>query len=183
MELIKGTYVGPLSAWKGKTAILTPAFYAQFDDRGQYTSIGQHPFVAQDWKVRATMPLFRVLAQVCANLRHAQSAENTVWINKWGATAKELVKEYMPSGSGFDDGTKIDLDSSDDTTLVFETSFHHMDEHGGYTCWTEHKVHVRPNLAHGFDVRVTGSNKNEIRDFISETFHYALNCGVNRDGV
>src|SRR5882672_3309038 len=48
----------------------------------------------------------------------------------------ELVIEHMPSGSGFDAGTILDLEKSTGEKLVFITSFHHMNEHGSYDGWT-----------------------------------------------
>lgn len=86
----------------------------------------------------------------------------------------ELVREYLPSGSGFDNGTKLNYDRSTPDKLVFETSFHHMDNHGGYDGWTEHVVVVRPSLAHGFVVDVTGRNRNDVKTYIVETFNHVL---------
>ena len=72
--------------------------------------------------------------------------DNTVHQENWEEKAEALVKEHMPSGSGFDCGTQLAWEkmSSGGTTikwngkLVFKTSFHHMDEHGGYDGWTEY---------------------------------------------
>ena len=71
------------------------------------------------------------------------------------ATIKRLVKDFMPSGSGFDAGTKLDLDLSHAERLVFTTSYHHMNDGGYYDGWTEHTVTVTP----GFN----GSNIKDIR--------------------
>jgi len=49
-----------------------------------------------------------------------------------------------------------------------------MDEHGYYDGWTEHKVIVTPHLTHEFDLKVTGRDKNGIKDYIVETFDNAL---------
>lgn len=90
-----------------------------------------------------------------------------------------LVKEHMPSGSGFDAGTTLDTDLSDASVyryparLSFRTSFHHMDEHGGYDGWTEHFVHVTPDWK-GIVLVVTGRDRNQIKEYIAETFHQAL---------
>ena len=90
-----------------------------------------------------------------------------------------LVKEHMPSGSGFDAGTTLDTDLSDASVyryparLSFRTSFHHMDEHGGYDGWTEHFVHVTPDWK-GIDLVVTGRDRNQIKEYIAETFYQVL---------
>src|SRR5208282_4608245 len=74
------------------------------------------------------------------------------WPEEWEAKHEEhilsLVEDYMPSGSGFDSGTKIDLDRSHADKLVFNTAYHHMNESGMYDGWTEHTVTVLPSL-HG----------------------------------
>ncbi len=79
----------------------------------------------------------------------------------------------MPSGGGFDHGTRLD-DSSTPDRLVFLTSFHHVSEHGCYSGWTEHKVIVVPDFVHGFTMRVTGRDRNDIKEYIAETFHHTL---------
>lgn len=84
-----------------------------------------------------------------------------------------LVKEHMPSGSGFDNGTTLIDAASSGAKLVFATAFHHMNEHGMYDGWTTHTVIVTPAFD-GFDLRVTGRNRNDIKDYIADAFHAAL---------
>src|SRR5208337_2332016 len=56
--------------------------------------------------------------------------------NEWFAHHEnrilDLVSDHMPSGSGFDHGTQIDLDASHAEKLIFNTAFHHMDDNGFY---------------------------------------------------
>ena len=89
-----------------------------------------------------------------------------------------LCKEYLPSGSGFDSGTTIDLDASTGDKLVFNTAFHHMTEHGVYDGWTEHRVYVAASLIHGITLRITGKDRNDIKDYIAEMFDNDLNVEV-----
>lgn len=86
---------------------------------------------------------------------------------------RDFVKDYMPSGSGFDAGVSVCFDKTNDTRLVFLTSFHHMNENGFYDGWTQHEVIVRPAFD-GVDVRVGGVNKNAIKDHIHESFSFYL---------
>jgi len=84
---------------------------------------------------------------------------------------EDRVKEIMqdaPSGSGFDSGTQLD-DKSTPKKLIFNTSYHHMDDDGFYTIWTHHKVIITPDFR-GVDVRVTGKNYNDIKDYIGDVF-------------
>jgi hypothetical protein len=87
-----------------------------------------------------------------------------------------LARDHLPSGSGFDRGTMIDLDRSDANKLVFVTFFHHMTEHGYYDRWTEHTVTVRPSLAFGFHLSISGRDRNQIKDYIADSFQHALDA-------
>lgn len=93
----------------------------------------------------------------------------------------ELLNQYLPSGSGFDSGTVLNLDKSTPQKLVFDTSFHHMSEHGFYTRWTDHTVTIRPEFR-GWDIRVSGRDHNGIKDYIAECFACALTERVG-DGL
>lgn len=99
---------------------------------------------------------------------------NQEWADRHEERALALVREHMPSGSGFDSGTALDLDRSTGEKLVFSTSFHHMAESGMYDGWTEHLVTVTPSLLFGFLIKVGGRDRNQIKDYIAETFHHAL---------
>jgi hypothetical protein len=93
------------------------------------------------------------------------------WVDRWIEYIQQLTKD-LPSGAGFDNGTKIDIDSSHAEKLVFTTSFHHMNEFGFYG-WTDHVITVTPSFT-GINLRVTGRNHNGIKEYILETFEYAL---------
>lgn len=91
-----------------------------------------------------------------------------------------LIREYLPSGSGFDSGTQLAFDIPDKgmrPRLEFWTAFHHMDEHGGYDGWTNHTVKVYPDFD-GLRITVLGSNRNGILDYIGDVFYEALTAEV-----
>lgn len=71
------------------------------------------------------------------------------WLERHEDKIQKLVKEYLPSGSGFDAGTQINLEESTSDKLVFYTSFHHMDENGMYDGWIDLRVTVIADLACG----------------------------------
>jgi len=82
-----------------------------------------------------------------------------------------------PSGSGFDNGTIVDKGRGG--ALEFRTAFHHMDDAGYYDGWTHHVVRVKPSLAWGFNLTVSGPNRNEIKDYIADVFDTWLNEEVD----
>lgn len=119
-------------------------------------------------------PLYQQLASLVQARLNCIERGNHEWNNNHTQTLHNLVKEHLPSGSGFDNGTTIDLSECLPDKLVLHTSYHHMDEHGGYCGWTEHKVVVTPSLAFGFNVKVSGPNKNDIKEYIAESFNNDL---------
>lgn len=90
---------------------------------------------------------------------------------------KNLIDGYLPSGAGLDMGVSLD-DSSHEDRLVFQANFHHMDEHGYYDGWSDHKVIITPTFIGDFNIRVTGRNVNNIKDHIADTFYHCLSIEV-----
>ena len=127
-----------------------------------------------------TRTLAEQLASGAVARHNCYESGNHEWYERHDRETDYLAREFMPSGSGFDNGTSIDLDRSHATRLVFVTAYHHMSEHGYYDGWTEHKVIVTPSFL-GFDIHVTGHDRNDIKDYIVECFHAALS--ESRDHV
>jgi len=117
--------------------------------------------------------VFQKLASlVDARLRCEQNG-NKEWRFRHTCAIEILAKEYLPRGSGFDSDTTVDLDASTGEKLVLRTSFHHHGEHG-YEGWTEHTVTVRPSFVFTLDMKISGRNRNEIKDYMHDVFHDAL---------
>jgi hypothetical protein len=125
----------------------------------------------------ATVTLANKLAALIAARANCTKAGNTEWHDRHGERIARLVRTLLPSGGGFDCGTKLcEEECRDGERLVFSTEFHHMDDHGGHVGWTQHKVIVRPSLVFGLDIRVSGRDGNGIKDYIAEMFYSALNA-------
>lgn len=118
--------------------------------------------------------------KVDARKRCAYNPANE-WFDKHTEEIGKLVKQHMPHGSGFDSGTTLDLDASHADKLVFNTAFHHMDTNGYYAGWTEHTVTVTPSLQFKYHIRISGRNRNEIKEMIHESFDVALSTDVRYD--
>lgn len=120
----------------------------------------------------------RMLYQLLASLVQARincaKSGNVEWFDRHTERARELVKRHMPSGSGFDSGTTLDLDRSAPERLVFKADYHHMNDGGFYDGWTRHEVIVTPSLASGFSLRITGRDRNEFKDYAHEVFYSSL---------
>jgi len=117
--------------------------------------------------------LYRALAQELNrsrsdNLTHSESAKEAI---------EALTAQFLPHGSGFDSGCKIDLDSKPGTIKI-ATAFHHLNENGYYDGWSDHIVTVTPSLEFGFDLKISGINRNAIKDYISDMFNHALGLPI-----
>lgn len=120
----------------------------------------------------------KVYQKIASTVFALRNCTDNDWCERHDERLSRLVRDYMPSGSGFNNGTSIDIDSCSGR-LVFCADFHHMNEHGYYGGWTEHKIIVKPDLVFGFDICVTGRNKNDIKEYIADTFHHALNQDIS----
>ena len=126
----------------------------------------------------------KTLASELANLVIARAncikSGNDEWRDRHEQRADELCREMLPHGNGIDGNhATIDWDASSDRRLVLAPAdFHHMDENGTYDGWTEHRVIVTPSLAFGIDVRVTGRDRNSIKEYLAEQFDYALRTEI-----
>lgn len=129
------------------------------------------------------IPLYQAIASTLAWARNAEERGNAEWGPKARARLQWLV-DQLPSGSGIDIGPSLDEEASDpDRKLVFTFSYHHMNGHGCYDGWTDHTLIVRPSLQDGIDLRITGKDRNQIKEYLHEVFHHALTRMVSRYGV
>jgi len=121
--------------------------------------------------------VYEALANLLVAIKNCEKSGNDEWLVRHRENLDKIVKNYLPSGGGFDAGVTLD-DESNENRLVLNANFHHMNDAGYYDGWTDHKVIVTPNLASRFDLRVTGRNRNDIKDYISETFSFWLDKEV-----
>lgn len=134
----------------------------------------------------ATTPekLYRKLAQLVGAYQRCKSPDANEAQREWAAKHEEsiraLVSRHMPHGSGLDSDRsgKLDLETSTEEKLVFWADFHHMGENGSYDGWTEHVVTVRPSLAFGFRLSISGPDRNDIKEYLTQAFEFALNAEV-----
>jgi hypothetical protein len=124
-----------------------------------------------------TSPLYKVIATQLSILEHTERVSNELTAQwKQGALAHidHLQRNILPSGSGFDNGTRIDLDKSNSNKIVFTTSYHHMNENGYYDGWTHHTITAKACLRFGFSLTISGVNRNQVKDHILDVFHELL---------
>lgn len=120
--------------------------------------------------------VYQKIATLVGAIENCRKADNVHWEKQHGLMLADIVRDKMPSGSGFDTGTSINIDDSTAERLIFETAYHHMTDAGYYNGWTAHRVIVTPSLQFGFNLRITGRNRNEIKEYIADAFQSALDA-------
>lgn len=126
-------------------------------------------------------PLYQKLACLILAHHNCIASGNTEWRDRHEDSISAIIKQFMPSGSGIDSGTSLDLDAClrhPGERLVFTAPFHHMNENGMYDGWTSHTVIVTPSLWSEFDIRITGKDRNDIKKYLHEVFHHALTLEI-----
>lgn len=108
--------------------------------------------------------MYQKLARLVAARLNCAKCENWEWFEKHEAAIGKLMSDHFPSGSGFDGDSNVDLEASTPEKFVIRTEYHHMDEHGGYDGWSALTVTVKPSLAFGFNVKLTGIKRKYAHD-------------------
>ncbi len=117
--------------------------------------------------------VIQMIASTLQSRRNCLKANASLeWVPKHEDTLKNLQYE-LPSGSGIDHGTKIDLDASNDSRIVLQMDYHHMNENGYYDGWTSHTIKVTPTFE-GFDLAIGGRDRNQIKEYLADILHHAL---------
>lgn len=145
---------------------------------------------------RTKEPIYREIASLLQAIENCKQRNNT----KHSEAIDYLCKNFLPSGSGIDCGTKLNWDASNPQKLVFDLSIHHMDCTGYYCGWTEHQCIVTPDLPCKFNIEFTemhqaidvGSEfpdddgsyyysptiEEHMGDYLSDTYSWHLNQNV-----
>ena len=127
-----------------------------------------------DGRNKMKRPNYVRLASSIDALRRCSADKNKKGIDIHEDNLK-AVMDTAPSGSGLDSGIRLGIEQSRGERVVLYTSFHHMDEYGGYNGWTEHSIKITPSLRFGFMLKITGINKNRIKDYLYDVFEQWLN--------
>lgn len=108
---------------------------------------------------------------------YSQLAQDIQWYKNgsddYKGIAEDKIRELekqLPYGSGVDAGSSVNLKLSTGHKIVIDTAFHHMNENGCYDGWTYHQVIITPCLMFGYKLRVTGRNRNRIKDHLYNLF-------------
>lgn len=125
------------------------------------------------------MKVYEFIAIKLDAINRCEETGNTEWYNRHSEELEKVLKNALPQGSGFDSGCELLDELCNENKLVFSADFHHMTEHGYYDGWSEHKVIATPSFIGGFTLRITGKNRNGIKEYIADVFHEILDKDVD----
>ena len=125
------------------------------------------------------LPLYQLIARAGDAAIYCAKRGSEEWLQVWEDLLAQC-EELLPSGSGFDAGTKIESASA--SKIVLKTAYHHMNECGYYDGWTEHVIVVVPNFMYELDLKIGGRNKNNVKEYIADVFYEVLRREVVWDG-
>ena len=124
------------------------------------------------------MKVYQKIAGTYQAILNCQEAKNGVWEEIHLDTILYIIEKHLPSGSGLDSGVSLDFDKSTPEKLVFDAPFHHMNDMGYYTKWSNHQVVVTPSLQFGFNLKITGKNENNVKEYLSDIFGYSFDLDL-----
>jgi hypothetical protein len=129
-----------------------------------------------------TGKLYARIALLVDAVSNCAALGKTEWQATYEASLRAL-EEFLPSGSGVDCGTKIDLDASlrRPGKIALTLSYHHMNEDGFYDGWTEHAVTVCPSLTSGFVLTISGRDRNGIKEYLHELLADSLHQEIAQE--
>ena len=83
-----------------------------------------------------------------------------------------MIEQELPHGSGFNNQWLMKLTTPTRVNAMGE--YLCMNENGMYDGWTEHKAIITPSLINDFDIRITGRDRNQIKNYLIGIFDDTL---------
>jgi len=86
-----------------------------------------------------------------------------------------LLQELLPNGNGMrrQINCMILLESTK-KRIVIGTAYWHPNDNYETSRWTEHKVVITPSFEGEINIRITGKNENNVKDYLYDIFREAL---------
>lgn len=128
-------------------------------------------------------PRKRTVAQTLASAimarRNCNQSGKTEWYDRWTKLCERIESEFLPRGSGVDNGTRIDWSKSTGARIVLACGYHHINDSGIYSGWSEHTITITPDWE-GINITIGGRDRNGIKEYLSELYHAALSepCAI-----
>ena len=108
-----------------------------------------------------------------------QKIARVVSQENWAKRTKELslLNELLPKGNGIQRqlGLPVILLESTKKRIVIDTAYRHTyDSYDTTSRWTVHQVVITPSFEGEIDIRITGKNVNNVKDYLYDVFRESL---------
>jgi hypothetical protein len=129
--------------------------------------------------------IYQHIARKVTAERNCEVSGNTEWYDKHGLALHRIEADHLPSGSGIDCGTRIDMDKTTADKIVLNSNYHCMDEHGFYDGWIGFTVTIKPSLLHGITLDIKGpfSDRHgkyaDLKDYLGDVFYTCLDNEID----
>lgn len=84
-----------------------------------------------------------------------------------------LLQELLPIGNGIEKECVILLKSTE-KRIVIDTAYWHPNDSYETSRWTDHQIVITPSFEGEINIRITGKNENNVKDYLHHIFHEAL---------
>ena len=116
------------------------------------------------------LPLYKQIAGLLIAIQNIEKQGPSTNAKRHFDTIREIMNG-APSGSGIDNGIEILLEECTPEKLVFSCDYHHMNDDGMYDGWTHHVINVKANLYFDIDIRISGKDRNGIKEDLHSVLH------------
>lgn len=114
----------------------------------------------------------KIYQEIASRLNAMHSCEKSL-NDEWRLKHEEILNKIVdrgPSGDGIDCGTKLYLTDSNGEKIKLLCAYHHLNKNGYYDGWTSHNIIITPSLAFGYTMRITGRNRNNIKEYLAQVY-------------
>ena len=133
--------------------------------------------------------LYEAIAQTASALKNCEKSGNVDgWLQRHESKLDRIAQDYLPSGSGIDCGTKINLRHTNDRQIILTGNYHVLNDVGYYTHWIDYTVYVLPSLIGHIDITIAGDFFNEegeedenLKDYLYDIYHECLTSEYKED--
>jgi len=125
-------------------------------------------------------PVYQELISKIVAMENCEKTGNTEWYDNHSLAIHDIEMDNLPSGSGIDSGTRVNLDKTTANKLVLDSSYHCMNQDGFYDGWIDFTVTVTPSLLSGIDIDIKGNfsqrhNKYaDVKEYLQDVFSMSL---------
>ena len=120
--------------------------------------------------------VYKELANRIIAVENCKKSNNETWEDKHSEVIEYIENNVLPSGSGINSGTTIDLEKSNRDKLVLIAEYDYMNESGFYMYTIPFVVTVKPSLLFDFELTIKGNfgKQQDIKEYLYDVYREVL---------